>query len=160
PYAELMPAWSPDGKRIAFATDRFTSDLANLSIGQYRLAVVTVDSGMVEPLRAFTEGKNINPQWSPDGRFLYFISDRDGISHLYRSSLADGNVVRLTNVGTGLSGITGSSPALSVAAMTGESFFSVYENGQYSIYALDAAARGEALTPTTITAATLPPPDR
>jgi Tol biopolymer transport system component len=160
PYAELMPAWSPDGKRIAFATDRFSSNLANLSIGQYRLAVVDVDSGMVEPLRAFTDGKNINPQWSPDGRSLYFISDRDGISNLYRASMADGNVVRLTNVGTGVSGITGSSPALSVATGTGEAFFSVYENGQYSIYALDATSRGEALTLAPTGAATLPPPDR
>src|SRR5262249_15135217 len=76
-YADLMPAWSPDGKRIAFATDRFTSNLQTLAIGDYRLALIDPDSGEVQGLRAFTAGKNINPQWTPDGRALIFISDRD-----------------------------------------------------------------------------------
>src|SRR5437660_96833 len=66
PFADLQPAWSPDGKRIAFATDRFSSNLQTLSIGSFRLALVDPESGRVEQVRAFTDGKNINPQWSPD----------------------------------------------------------------------------------------------
>ena len=36
PYADIQPAWSPDGRFIAFATDRFTSELDVLRIGGYR----------------------------------------------------------------------------------------------------------------------------
>jgi hypothetical protein len=133
-YADLQPAWSPDGRRIAIATDRFSSDLNTLDIGPYRLALVDPESGTIEPLHAFSSGKHINPQWSPDGRALLFISDRDGIPNLYRLALASGEITQLTKVGTGLSGITSSSPALSVASKSGLAAFSVYEDGKYDIY--------------------------
>ena len=137
-YADLQPAWSPDGQRIAFATDRFSSDLNSLVIGEYRLALVDPDSGRIEQVRAFTSGKNINPQWTPDGRALIFISDRDGIPNLYRVTVASGDVAQLTRVATGLSGITASSPAMSVAAKSGVAAFSVYEGGKYDIYVMEA----------------------
>ena len=117
-------------------------------------------SGRIEQVRAFTDGKNINPQWTPDSSALYFISDRDGIPNLYRITLAGGDVAQLTTVGTGLSGITNTSPALSVASGTGVASFSVYESGKYDIYTLDAAPRGRQLTPAGMQAATLPPLDR
>src|SRR5438093_2669827 len=124
PYADLQPAWSPDGRRIAFATDRFSSDLNTLDIGAYRLATIDPDTGAIQQVRAFTSGKNINPQWTPDGRALIFISDRDGIPNLYRVMVDSGDVAQLTRVATGLSGITASSPAMSVAAKSGVAAFS------------------------------------
>ncbi|HJZ77294.1 MAG TPA: hypothetical protein VKE51_36430, partial [Vicinamibacterales bacterium] len=169
-YADLMPAWSPDGKRIAFATDRFTSNLQTLAIGDYRLALIDPDSGEVQGLRAFTAGKNINPQWTPDGRALIFISDRDGIPNLYSIGVDSGDVHQLTRIGTGISGITGSSPALSMAAHsgTGVAAFSVYEGGKYDIYTLElgsTAGTGRATGPDDLSqappnAGALPPLDR
>jgi dipeptidyl aminopeptidase/acylaminoacyl peptidase len=134
PYADLQPAWSPDGKRIAFATDRYSSDLTKLEIGQYRLALIDAESGAIEQVRAFTNGKNINPQWSADGRSLFFVSDRDGIPNLYRVGVESGEVAQLTRVATGLSGITASSPTMSIASKTNIAAFSVYEGGKYDIY--------------------------
>lgn len=160
PFADLQPAWSPDGTRIAFATDRFSSNLTALAIGAYRLALIDPETGAIEPVRAFTSGKHISPQWSPDGQSLYFISDRDGISNLYRVALANGDLRQLTTIGTGVSGITNSSPSMSVAARTGVVAFSVYEGGKYDIYALDGTTRGgPPVTPST-DAAVLPPADR
>ena len=79
--------------------------------------------------------KNIDPQWSKDGRSLYFLSDRQGITNVYRIPVDGGELMQLTNILTGVSGITSLSPALS--AGNGRIVFSAYENDGYNIYALD-----------------------
>ncbi len=136
-YAVLHPAWSPDGRRIAVATDRFTTDLAELAFGAYRLALVDPDSGRMEPLPGFPAGKHINPQWSPDGSSLYFVSDRDGISNIYRYSFKEDAIYQITRVQTGVTGIAALSPAFSVAAGAGRLALSVFADGGYGIYVME-----------------------
>jgi WD40-like Beta Propeller Repeat/Peptidase of plants and bacteria len=166
-YADLQPAWSPDGRRIAFATDRFSSHLDTLQIGAYRIGLIDSVTGRIEQAAAFTNGQNFNPQWSPDGQAIYFIADRDGIPNLYRMPIGPGDVEQVTHVLTGLSGITSSSPAVSVAAKTGMAAFSVYDDGKYDIYTRQVEPRtaadrtaGAIRTPASMDAATLPPLDR
>ncbi|MGE5246117.1 MAG: peptidase S9 [Betaproteobacteria bacterium] len=159
-YAELQPAWSPDGRRIAFATDRFTTDLPSLAMGTYRLALADVDTGRIDPLPAAGDSMHINPQWSPDGRLLYFVANPGGISNLFRIELASGSVTQLTSVATGLSGITQTSPAASIASQTGAAAFSVYEDGQYNIYVAEPGKIGAARAAAAGNAAVLPPIDR
>lgn len=137
PFTDMHPAWSPDGKKIAFSTDRFSTKLSNLDIGNYRLALLDPTTGAIEQLADFEDGKNINPQWSPDSRSLYFISDHNGISNLYRLEINSGIVSQLTNLYTGVSGITSISPAISVATKEGKLALSAYEDGKYSIYTID-----------------------
>ena len=81
----------------------------------------------------FTGAKNISPQWSADGRSLFFLSDRQGITNIYRASTDGGNVTQITNLLTGVSGITDKSPALSVAQ--NRLVFSAYENDGYDLRA-------------------------
>ena len=71
---------------------------------------------MMRPLRAFTSGKNINPQWAPDGKSVYFLSDRTGITNVYRADVSSEKVFQLTDLLSGVSGITALSPALTSAA--------------------------------------------
>jgi Tol biopolymer transport system component len=162
-FAELQPAWSPDGKTIAFATDRFTTRLDDLAIGPYGLALMDPATGRISRVPGFAGAKHLNPQWSPDGASLYFLSDPDGISNIYRVRLADGELRRVTNLFTGASGITETSPAMSVAQQSGRLVYSVFRTNGYEVYAIDGATTlaGAALArPPARNAQVLPPQDR
>jgi Tol biopolymer transport system component len=136
-YAELHPAWSHDGKTLAFTTDRGPgTDFEALRYGEMNLALLDMSNGSVRQLDIFPGAKHINPQFSPDGRQLYFISDREGFSDIYRIDIASKQVFQVTRASTGVSGITSNSPALSVAAQTGYLVFSVFEHGGNVIHAL------------------------
>jgi Tol biopolymer transport system component len=136
-YADLQPAWSPDGRSIAFVTDRFGTDLSLLTYGDYELALMDPDSGKIERLQGFTGAKNINPQWSPDSKSLYFLSDRSGKTDIYRLDLDSKKIFEVTNLYTGVSGITDLSPAISVAQRTGRLAYSGYDASEFTIFSID-----------------------
>jgi Tol biopolymer transport system component len=140
-YADHYPAWSPDGTRIAFSTDRFSTDLALLDIGHFELAVLDMESREIRKLPGFPGAKNINPQWSADSDELYFISDRNGISNLYNLDLKRETITQITDLYTGISGITELSPSMSVSRGTEKLAYCIYENGQYNIYSVDSGQR-------------------
>jgi Tol biopolymer transport system component len=87
-FAELQPAWSPDGRSIAFVTDRFTTTIGDLDYGDYRIGLLDVDSGEISQAWASESGKQVNPQWAPEGRQLYFVSDRNGVNRCVRSPIS------------------------------------------------------------------------
>jgi hypothetical protein len=102
------------------------------------LALLDIGGGgtAVRTLEIFQGSKHINPQFSPDGRQLFFVSDREGYSDIYRLDLASNQVFQVTRTATGVSGITALSPTLSVARTTGRLVFSVFDNGGNVIHAL------------------------
>ncbi|HET9581667.1 MAG TPA: BamA/TamA family outer membrane protein [Gemmatimonadota bacterium] len=131
-FAELAPTWSPDGRTIAFVTDRAPdADLGQLRPPGMGLGFYDIATRAVRVERPLGDAKHISPQYAPDGRSLYFISDPDGFSDIYRLDLASEEVFRVTRVTTGISGITQLAPALSVARDTGRLAFSVFRNGGY-----------------------------
>ncbi|HJS48317.1 MAG TPA: DPP IV N-terminal domain-containing protein, partial [Gemmatimonadales bacterium] len=137
-YADLQPAWSPDGRRLAFVTDRGPgTDFGRLDFGNLRLALYDFETRRIEPLPWMDTGKNISPQWSPDGRSIAFVSDRNGISNIYLAELAEGTLYQLTDFYTGAQGVTPLSPVLSWAAATDRLAFVYFERNNTDVYTLD-----------------------
>jgi dipeptidyl aminopeptidase/acylaminoacyl peptidase len=145
-FADLHPAWSPDGRTIALSTDRFTSSLETLTFGEFRLASIDVESAIISELPSIPGAKNIDPHWTQDGDSLYFVSDADGMNNVYRVVLADGSIFKVTDVSTGVSGVTALSPALAVAGPANQLAFSVYRHGAYEIHVVEAT-EGSRLLP-------------
>lgn len=82
----IQPAWSPDGRRLAFATDRE---------GQYEVYVLNLDNGVVFNLTNHP-ANDFEPAWSPDGQKIVFTSNRDGNLEIYVADLGTQQAVNLT----------------------------------------------------------------
>ncbi len=136
-YADLHPVWSPDGASIAFATDRGPdTDFRTLASGNWRIALYDLATGSVRVLDHMENGKNVSPQWSPDGRSLAFVSDRNGVSNVFLYDFEDEDVYQLTDFYTGAQGITPLSPVLSWASQADRLAFVYFEASQYDVYTI------------------------
>ena len=72
------PAWSPDGRLIAFESNRF---------GDWNLYVTGAEEGGLTRLTE-SESSDRQPSWSPDGTQLVFVSDRTGTPELHLFEVA------------------------------------------------------------------------
>ena len=87
PEPIISPAWSPDGKQLAyvsFETQKAVVWVQDLSTGQRRIV-------------ASFRGSNSAPAWSPDGTRLAVTLSQDGLAQLYTMPTAGGPPVRLTS---------------------------------------------------------------
>jgi TolB protein len=80
---DMNPAWSPDGTRIAFQSDR--------NGAQFDLWVMNANgSGQTRLTQDVNEDRN--PAWSPDGNWIAFDSDRAGGYDVWKLPVATGEM--------------------------------------------------------------------
>jgi dipeptidyl aminopeptidase/acylaminoacyl peptidase len=94
------PQVSPDGRRVVFV--RSTSDLEK-GKSQSNLWILGVDGKGLRQLTRSEEGDH-SPRFSPDGKWIYFVSGRKKGAQLFRLSLDGGDPEQLTRLSTGVSG--------------------------------------------------------
>jgi TolB protein len=87
PEPIISPAWSPDGRQLAyvsFETQKAVVWVQDLGSGERRMV-------------ASFRGSNSAPAWSPDGKRLAVTLSQDGIAQLYTMAVAGGKPERLTS---------------------------------------------------------------
>lgn len=119
-HHDVEPAWSADGRRVAFASTRFDARTFDLAVA---------DAGAGASVRRVTSEVAFErqPVWSADGRSLFFASERDGTQALFRVTLDDGRITRVSPLperglmptvapdGTRVAYVTGGADGLQVA---------------------------------------------
>src|SRR5436853_3316337 len=81
-----QPAWSPDGRRIAFQAYRTST---------WQIWTVNADGSDLKPVTS-SPYDDREPTWSPDGTRIAFSSDRSGSYDVWVLTLASGAVQQMT----------------------------------------------------------------
>ena len=73
----MRPVWSPDGKQIAFTSNRN---------GNYDIYVMNSDGSNVRQITRNKE-RDDYPAWHPNGKQILYVSERNGMYDLYLVSV-------------------------------------------------------------------------
>ncbi len=147
-YSDFQPSYAKDGKHIVFSTDRLALKGQGRSVDiPMNLAIIDLTSLEIKNINVFPGANNLNPLFSTSGKELYFLSNGDGFRNMYQLDIASGNVMKMTDYFTGISGITEFSPAMSISN-TNDIVYSYYKGNAYTVY----KAKIEEFEPVTVDA--------
>lgn len=144
-YSEMHPNWSPDGTQLTYATDKLSYDRGQTNgKWNFNIAIRNMETEEVKHLDFFATADNLNPVFDNQGDIL-FLSNRDGFRNMYKYATAENKIYQLTDLITGVSGITHFAPAISATRSDKRDriLYMHYTKGEYNIH----QAKPEDFTP-------------
>ena len=85
----FLHGWSPDGRELAYCAFREHN-------GRLEVDIYTIPAEGGEEVRLTFGGFNDGPEYSPDGKYLWFNSTRSGLMQLWRLRLDGGKPMQMT----------------------------------------------------------------
>ena len=130
-WDEKEPSWSPDGTKILFSSDRGHSVALTAlrnpeGFGSYAVYELDLNTRAVRQVLD-TSGDDGNPVYSPDGKAVAFVSDRDGALNAYMFDVANGTYLQLTD-------LIGGVFSLSWSRENDRVVFSAFNTGGWDIF--------------------------
>ena len=89
---------APDGRSLIYAVT--TSDLPRAKRVSH-VWTMNIDGGSPRQITSHEKGES-SPSFSPDGKWISYISTKDGSAHLYLMPTGGGEAKKLTNLSTGV----------------------------------------------------------
>ncbi len=135
-YSEIAPKHSPDGTKLVFSYDKrsflgetydgmYTLDLAEMNLADQTISILPVFQG----------ADNVSATYDYEGNIL-FVSDADGFRDLFKYNAVTKELVKLSNLKVGFSGITRYSPCISASRKSDRIMACSYGNKSYTIMRL------------------------
>lgn len=95
------PQISPDGKWVAYSATRYNMEKNS---GNSDVWIAPLGGGTAHQVTQ-GERRDNHARWSPDGKKLAFISNRDGSAQVWVLNLSGGEARKLTNISSGADGV-------------------------------------------------------
>jgi dipeptidyl aminopeptidase/acylaminoacyl peptidase len=104
------PTISPDGTSVAY-----TLRETNWDENEYETEIWVASVGGTARRLTNARKSSTQPEWSPDGKWIAFLSDRDGKRQIYRIALVGGEAEKLTSGEEGVTAFSWSPDGRSIA---------------------------------------------
>ncbi len=135
-FSDSYPKWSPDGKKIIFVSDRGDYvnpdsipkefDITKHNFLNSDIYIASKDGSQIKRI-THSPARETDPIFAPDGKTIFYVSDRNGIYNIYRHDLQTDSSWAITNLLTGAF-------QLSMDRDGKQLVFASFEEGGWDIY--------------------------